>query len=246
MPSFPRPDSKRPSSASAFLDGVRAACMSVFSLVLVGSYVGIGALAHDFGFSLPWVMASTVLVWAAPAQVILVSALGAGAALVEVAIAIGLSAVRLMPMVVALLPLLKQPSTPTRALILPAHFTAISMWIESLRLLPAVPRERRIAFCNGIGVTFMCAAHVGSVIGFYLAGQLPAGLTAGLLFLTPMSFLVSTIRNSRVTVDRLALAFGLVIAPLLAWWQIGLDLMWTGIIGGSAAYGIHRLREAMR
>jgi predicted branched-subunit amino acid permease len=233
-------------AAAAFLDGMRAACTSVFSLVLIGSYIGIGALGHDFGFSLPWIMASTVLVWAAPAQVILVSTLGAGAALVEVAVAICLSAVRLMPMVVALLPLLKGPSTPTRSLVLPAHLTAISMWIESLRLLPAVPRERRIAFCNGVGVAFMGAAHIGSVVGFYLAGRLGGVLTAGLLFLTPMSFLVSTIRNSRQLVDRLALAFGLVLAPVLAWWQVGLDLMWTGIAAGSAAYAIHRLREAVR
>jgi hypothetical protein len=68
-----------------------------------------------------------------------------------------------------------------------------------------------------------------------------------LLFLTPMSFLVSTARNARQMVDRLALALGLVIAPALAWWQVGLDLMWTGIAGGTVAYAVHRLRRvAMR
>ena len=34
-----------------FRDGVRASATSVFGLVLVGTYVGIGALAHDYGFS---------------------------------------------------------------------------------------------------------------------------------------------------------------------------------------------------
>ena len=52
-----------------------------------------------------------ILVWAAPAQVILISALGAGAPLIEVAIAVSLSAIRLFPMVVALLPLLRGPGT---------------------------------------------------------------------------------------------------------------------------------------
>jgi len=37
-----------------------------------------------------------------------------------------------------------------------------------------------------------------------------------------------------------------VLGPLLAWWQIGLDLLWTGIVGGSLAYGLHRLREAFK
>jgi hypothetical protein len=83
-------------------------------------------------------------------------------------------------------------------------------------------------------------------MGFYLAAFLPALLTAGLLFLTPMSFLVSTARNARLLVDRLALAFGLMLGPLLTYEQVGLDVMWTGIIGGSCAYGIHRLRGALR
>jgi hypothetical protein len=61
-----------------------------------------------------------------------------------------------------------------------------------------------------------------------------------------MSFLISTVRNSKHLVDRLALVLGLGLGPLLAYEQIGLDLLWTGAIAGSAAYGVHRLREAWR
>jgi hypothetical protein len=147
-------------------------------------------------------------------------------------------------MVISLLPLLRGPRTRTRALLLPAHFTAASMWVESFRLLPPLPRERRIAFSNGLGLGFMLSGHVGSVIGFYLAASLPVLLTAALLFLTPMSFLVSTARNSGTLVNRLALGFGLVVSPLLTSFEVGLDLMWTGIIAGSAAYALHRLYEA--
>src|SRR5262245_19640602 len=88
----------KPSSARVFLDGMLTSFRSVFALVLIGTYVGIGALAHDYGFSLIWVMVSTVLVWAGPAQVIMISALGTGAALVEVALAVCLSGVRFLPM----------------------------------------------------------------------------------------------------------------------------------------------------
>jgi predicted branched-subunit amino acid permease len=226
--------------------GLRAAWTSVFSLVLIGTYVGIGALAHDYGFSLIWVLLSTLLIWAGPAQVILLSALGTGATPVEAALAVGLSGVRLLPMVVALLPLLKGPVTRARELILPAHLTAVSMWVESLRLLPAVPHEQRLAFCNGLGLGFLVSALVGTVIGYSAAASLPVLLSAALLFLTPMSFLVSTARNTRFLGDRLALAFGLLIGPALAYAQVGLDLLWTGLIAGTLAYGVHRLREALR
>jgi predicted branched-subunit amino acid permease len=90
------------------------------------------------------------------------------------------------------------------------------------------------------------AALAGTLVGFYLAASLPASLTAGLLFLTPMSFLISTVRNSRQLTDRLALVLGLGLGPLMAYEQVGLDLLWTGVIAGTAAYGVHRLRETWR
>jgi len=175
-----------------------------------------------------------------------VSALSAGAAPLETALAVGVSSARLLPMVISLLALIRRPQTSYRALILPAHLTVVTMWIESLRLLPKVPREARIPFANGVGLGFMAAAQAGTLIGFYLASSLPPLLTAGLLFLTPISFLISTTRNCRLMSDWLALAFGLVFGPLMAAWQVGLDLLWTGILGGSLAYGIHRLREALK
>jgi hypothetical protein len=154
--------------------------------------------------------------------------------------------VRLLPMVISLLALIKRADTRARDLVLPAHLTAVSMWVEALRLLPGVPRADRIAFSNGLGLAFMMAAHVGGVIGFYLAASLPATLSAGLLFITPMSFLAATVRNSKLAVDRAALAIGLVVGPLLAYGEVGLDLMWTGVIAGTCAYGFHRLRGALR
>src|SRR5215204_518013 len=239
-------DAPLPCSAIAFVQGLLASFRSVFTLVLIGTYVGIGALAHDYGFSIAWVLVSTTLMWAGPAQVILISALGTGAALFEIGLAVCLSAVRFLPMVVSLLPLVRGPDTRSRDLLLPAHFTAASMWVESFRLLPPLPRERRIVFANGLGLGFMLSGHVGSITGFYLAASLPVLLTAALLFLTPMSFLVSTARNSSTLINQLALGFGLIVSPLLSYFQVGLDLMWTGIIAGTAAYAAHRLHEAAR
>lgn len=239
-------DTDFPSASSAFLRGLAVAWRSVFAYVLFGTFVGIGALGHDFGFSLLWMLLSTALIWAAPAQVILISALGTGASALEAAIAVTLSGVRLLPMVVALLPMLRTEGTRTRDLVLPAHFTAISMWVESLRLLPSVPRQHRIAFCNGLSLGLVVSAVLGTAVGFYLAGRLPHVYAAALLFLTPLSFTVSVLRNSHLLVDRLAFAFGLVTAPLLATLHVDLDLLWSGVIGGTLAYLPYRLRRAAR
>lgn len=231
-------------ATAAFLAGMRRAWSSVFVLVLAGTYVGIGALAHDAGLSALWLTVSTVVVWAGPAQVILVSALGSGANPVEVALAVTLTAMRLLPMVVALLPLLRRPGRGTADLLLPTHFTSVSMWIESLSLLPSMGREHRVTFCNGLSAGFMAAATICGLIGYALAAGLPTLLAGMLLFLTPLSFLISTARNAHAMIDRLALLLGLIIGPALVYFQVGLDIMWTGIVAGTAAYAVHRLRGA--
>ena len=84
------------------------------------------------------------------------------------------------------------------------------------------------------------------MLGYFLAARLPQLMSAGLLFLTPLSFLISVVRNSRVLLDRLALALGLAIGPLLAYRNVDLDILWAGIGGGTLAYAAHRLRESMR
>ena len=141
------------------------------------------------------------------------------------------------------MPLLRGPGTRLRDLLLPAHFTSVSMWVESLRLLPGMPRGRRLAFCNGLSVGYMGTAMTFGFAGYYLAAGLPPLFAGTLLFLTPMSFLISTARNSRQMVDRLALVPGLTLGPLLIYFNVGLDLMWTGVIGGSLAYGVNRARQ---
>jgi len=231
------------SSSAAFLAGVRSALTSVYAIVLMGTYIGLGALAHDVGVSPVWLAASTVIVWAAPAQLIIISGLASGGTLVEVAIAVTLSATRLFPMVVALLPALRGPGTRLRDMLLPTHFTSISMWVESLRLLPHVAREHRIAFCNGLSCGYMATAVASGFAGYMLAAGLPPLLAGVLLFLTPLSFFLSTVNNARLAADKIALVLGLLLGPLLAYWELPLDLMWTGIVGGTLAYGVHRIRE---
>jgi predicted branched-subunit amino acid permease len=230
------------SAVGAFLLGCRVALVSVFGFVITVTYIGFGALTHDYGFSVGWAMLSTVLMWAGPAQVILATALGSGTALIEMAVAVTLSSVRLLPMVVAVLPLVKTERTRPWQLLVPSHFIAVSVWVETMRVAPNLPRAHRIAFCNGLGVMWVGLGTVATGVGFFLSAALPALFGAAAMFITPMSFLVSTARNSRLLMEKAALALGLVIGPLLAFAKVDFDLLWTGILAGTLAYGLHRLR----
>ena len=95
---------------------------------------------------------------------------------------------------------------------------------------------RAVETRNAIGV--VCTAF-----GYAIQALLPAIFAAGAMFMTPISFLVSTARNARVLLDKLALALGLAIGPVLAFAKVEFDLLWTGILAGTLAYGAHRVQR---
>ena len=222
---------------------MRSVTSTVLALVLFATYLGIGALAHDTHFSLGWALASTILVWAGPAQIILISTLASGATAVQAAIAVTVSAIRLFPMVASVLPLMRTPQTKRRHLILAAHFVAITLWVESFRLLPQVPREQRIAFTHGLGVGLLIDCLVATALGYGLAASLPQLFGAAILLLTPLAFLLSTARNCRQLSDILALILGLALYPLVSMLHTGVDILISGASAGTIAFGVHWWRE---
>jgi predicted branched-subunit amino acid permease len=225
---------------------MRAACTSVQGLVLFASMIGFGGLCRDIGFPVGAAMLSSVVIWALPAQVLVVGGYAAGNAAPVIALAVGLSSVRLFPMTAALMPYLRGQGVGIGKQFLAAHFVAVTAWIEGMRRLPGTAPEGRMPFFLGLGTLFVTGAALMTLIGFLLAGTLPRSLALGLLFLTPLSFLIQLSHNARDLVDRLALGFGLVLAPFMA--EIGgrLDLLWTGLIGGTAAWGVHRFVKARK
>ena len=242
MPLPPVDSVKWQGSSRAFAWGLRSVGSTVLTLVLFATYLGIGALAHDSHFSLGWVLASTALVWAGPAQIILISTLGSGVTAVQAAIAVTVSAIRLFPMVVSVLPMLRTPQTKRRHLLLATHFIAVTIWLECFRLLPQVPRERRIAFTHGLGTGLVSVCLVATAIGYNLAANLPQLFAAAILLLTPLAFLLSTARNCRQIVDIVALVLGLALYPLVAMLHTGVDILISGMSAGTIAYGVHRWR----
>src|SRR6266851_2148733 len=188
LPLPPLSSPKWHGSLRAFAWGMSSIVSTVLSLVLFVTYIGIGALAHDTHFSLAWALASTALVWAGPAQIILISTLGSGATIVQSAIAVTVTAIRLFPMVVSVVPMMRTPQTKRRHLVLVAHFTAVTLWVECVRFLPQVPRERRIVFVHGLGCGLLIIGLCATVIGYGLAANLTQTLAAAILLLTPLAF----------------------------------------------------------
>jgi predicted branched-subunit amino acid permease len=183
------------------------------------------------------------LVWAGPAQIILISTLGSGATALQAAIAVTVSAIRLFPMVVSVLPMMRTPQTKRRQLILATHFIAVTLWVECFRLLPQVPRQRRIVFVHGLGTGLLFVCLAATALGYALAANLPQLFGAAILLLTPLAFLLSTARNCRQLADILALVLGLALFPLASLLHTGVDILISGVSAGSIAYAVHWWRD---
>jgi hypothetical protein len=83
----------------------------------------------------------------------------------------------------------------------------------------------------------------GTVAGFALAGSVPVAVSATLLFLTPIYFLLSLLATSRTRMDLAAIVLGCGLAPVLYLAVPGFDLLATGLIGGTLAFLMRERRS---
>ncbi len=227
-----------------FAEGARQA-MSGPMLVVAVSLLSVGGLARDAGFSVEIAVASTILLWAGPAQVLFFGAVAAKTSWPAIAFTISLSSVRFVPMVVSLLPMLRTRRTGLPTLMLAAHCIAVTVWAEGIRRIPLVPRDARLAFFFGFAFICFLGTSISTAIGYVLIGELPRPLAAGLLFMTPIYFVATLTRNAKRPIDRWALVLGLALAPLTETFAPrGLDLMVLGLVAGTGAWLIERALDA--
>jgi predicted branched-subunit amino acid permease len=237
------PKSNAPTPGShpgAFAYGLRA-IVSVPAVLLFSAGLGFGALARDAGVSVLHTAIITGGMYALPNQVVLVDQLARNETLIAAAFAVALAGLRLLPMTVTLVPLLKgsrpHASRPRRLFTtLAVHFVAVSPWIEAQRRLPAMPQDLRLAGHLGLGLAFWIAMMSGALTGYALAGSVPKAVAATLLFLTPIYFLLSLLATAGSRMDLLAVGLGCGMAPILYMAAPGFDLLATGLLGGTLAF----------
>jgi predicted branched-subunit amino acid permease len=228
------------STRHAWFGGAREACGAA-GIVLAASYVGFGSLIRQNGLGLDIGLLSTLSAWALPGQVALVELYGIGASLLVQFIAVSLTNLRLMPMTLSLMPVLRTPTTPAWKLYAVAHLVAVTGWAVAMLRCPDLPRAQRIPFFLGFACTLWAASLAGTAVGFFAAGAVPASVSLGLVFVNPLYFMLLLLLDLRSRARRLSIVFGAIAGPLLHLVTPTWGLLLTGVLAGTLAYAIDRV-----
>jgi predicted branched-subunit amino acid permease len=223
-----------------FLLGMRG-LFSVPAMILMVSFVGFSAFAAESGIGRGEAMFMTVIIWALPAKMILIGMMTSGASLLACFLAVSLSSIRMMPMVASLVPEMRGSKTPTWLLLFLSHFVAITAWVFAMANLKTIPREGRVAFFAGFGLTLVAINTLLVGVCYSLVSTLPPLVAGVLFFLTPVYFVASIWATGRDTVVKVAFIVGVISGPLLAAVVPGFDILIAGIGGGTLAYLIDRV-----
>ncbi|WP_377288535.1 AzlC family ABC transporter permease [Rhizobium sp. SG2393] len=217
-----------------------AGLFSLPGIILMLSFVGFAAFCVETGMPRDQVVFMVGIVWALPAKMILVSSIASGANIAAAFLAVTLSSIRMMPMVAALVPEIRGEKTRTLSLLALSHTVAITAWVYAMQRVPEVPRERRVVFCAGLGITLVLANMILVGIVYNLVVTFPPILAGCLFFLTPVYFLASIWASARQRVIHVALVVGLIMGPVATLLAPEIDILITGIGGGTIAWAIER------
>ena len=231
--------------SAAFRTGMTEA-LGAQAAVLGASYVGFGALANTGGVSIWIVIASTLTVWALPGQLVMLDMWQFGAPMIAVVLAVMLTNARFLPMTLTLLPLLRERYRPQWNYYLAAQCIAMSSWVLSMRRCPEMPADERLSYFAGLSCAIMIVSIGGGVVGFLVAGSIPAIMQIGLVFLAPVYFFVFLIVEVRSRLAAIALVCGGIAGPAFYLLTPQWSLLLAGFVGGTAAYAIHRFAGRVR
>jgi len=207
------------------------------ALVLGASMTGFGSLARENGIDIFVTVVATLGIWGLPGQMVMVEMMAVGAPLFAVALGVGVANARFLPMTLAIAPYLSDWKAGWLRRLAFAQFVTLTPWVAALRWFPEMPVRERMPYYMGYTVVCLASATGGTVLGHVLAGELPAPLVMSLVFLSPAFFFMVFV-DVRHRHGVIALVLGAGVGPMLHTWSPEWGLPLTGLIAGTAAFGI--------
>ena len=125
------------------------------AIALGASFIAIGALLKNLGFTIQQSIFSTFLTYALPGSLVMAESMLIGASLFNIFLAVWFVNARLYPMTVSLFPLMMHKSQPKWKYYFSCHFIAVSAWLIMRSNYKQIPKKHRIDYWIGIGLSLI-------------------------------------------------------------------------------------------
>lgn len=223
-------EGKAPVTRKALLDA-----LSLPAFILFFTMMGFGSLARGAGFGADMAALASLLIWGLPGQLAMVELTRTGQGMVAIVFACSLANARFLPMVVAFMPTLAREQASLPRMMLDAQLLSINSWAMCMREFPQVESRYRHRYYVTFASSILLSAIAGTLLGYHSAVLLPPALVLGLIFVSPLFFaLVLSAVPGRP--ERISMLLGCITIPLAHSLWPSVDLLLTGVIGGSLGF----------
>jgi predicted branched-subunit amino acid permease len=213
--------------------------LSLPAFILLFTMMGFGSLARGAGFGAEMAALATLFIWGLPGQLAMVELTVTGQGIVAIVFACSLANARFLPMVVSFVPAMSRGKSSLPAMMLDAQLLSINSWAVCLREFPQIEPEFRHRYYLTFASSILAAAVTGTLLGYHGAVLLPAVLVLGLIFVSPLFFaLVLSAVPGRA--ERFSMILGCATIPLAHYLFPSVDLLITGVVGGSLGFATGR------
>jgi len=234
-----------PALVTGYAAVTRKALLDALSLpafILFFTMMGFGSLARGAGFDAGMAALASLLIWGLPGQLAMVELTRTGQGLIAIVFACSLANARFMPMVVAFIPTLARREVSLGRMLLDAQLLSINSWAMCMREFPRVEAGYRHRYYVVFASSILSAAVAGTLLGYHGAVLLPASMVLGLIFVSPLFFaLVLSAVPGRA--ERLSMLLGCATIPVAHYFWPAVDLLITGVIGGSLGFALGKWRD---
>ena len=213
------------------------------AIALGASFIAIGALLKNVGFTIQESIFSTFLTYALPGSLVMAESMLIGASLINIFIAVWLVNARLYPMTVSLMPLLMHESQPRWKYYLSCHFIAVSSWLIMKDNYTVIKKENRIDFWIGIGTATWFVAITSTIIGYVASEYLNKDILIGLAIINPIYFTCMMVGAMKTVQISLSVILGAILGPMFYFLSSEWSILFGGFVSGTIAYLIGEFND---
>ena len=218
-------------------------CVQAPGIGLFAAMSGFGALAKESGVSLLIALGMTGGLWSTPGQVAFVELFATGIGGVALIASVTIANVRMFPLTIATMPLLRSRPGLQPVQFWIAHINSVTSFVQVVEMSHHVSDSSlRTAYFFGFTTATMSLGLLGTTFGYTVANQLPGVVGQSLVFITPLYMLLLAAQSSQRSV-LMSVVLGCTLVPLGYLVSTNWGLLTGGVLAGTLAFVIDRARK---